>query len=103
MPENQLVIVGAGGLGRELKTWIEKIGQYQLIGFFDDNLPVDTMVDGLRVLGGLQHVNKYASKKLNLVIAIGNTEVRARLIHDLDQVPNLIFPVLIHPRAVIDD
>jgi sugar O-acyltransferase (sialic acid O-acetyltransferase NeuD family) len=104
MPEKKrLVIFGAGGLGRELKAWIEKSDQYQLIGFFDDNIPADTIIEGLRVLGGIEALGKYNTSELNVVIAIGNTESRAGLIGAIKKIPNLLFPVFIHPKAIIDD
>jgi sugar O-acyltransferase (sialic acid O-acetyltransferase NeuD family) len=101
--KKRLVIFGAGGLGRELKTWIEKSDQYYLIGFFDDTIPTDTIVDGLRVLGGIEAISRYNTGELNVVIAIGNPSSRAGLIEELRKIPNLLHPVLIHPRAIIDD
>jgi sugar O-acyltransferase (sialic acid O-acetyltransferase NeuD family) len=104
MPDKKrLVIFGAGGLGRELRTWIEKTDQYHLIGFFDDNVPADTIVDGLRVLGGINAVSKYNTEALNVVIAIGDTASRARLVVEIRKIPNVSYPVFIHPRAIIDD
>jgi sugar O-acyltransferase (sialic acid O-acetyltransferase NeuD family) len=104
MPERKrLVIFGAGGLGRELKTWVEKSDQYHLIGFFDEHVPADTIVDGLRVLGGIEAINQYNAEELNVVIAIGSPASRAGVIEELRKIPNLLYPVLIHPRAIIDD
>jgi sugar O-acyltransferase (sialic acid O-acetyltransferase NeuD family) len=103
MPEKPLAIFGAGGLGRELKTWIEKSEQYHLIGFFDDHLPVDTIVDGLPILGDIKDIHQYITKELHVVLAIGDPESRAKLMREIRKIPNLLFPILIHPRAIIDD
>ena len=104
MPEKKrLIIFGAGGLGRELKTWIENSDQYHLIGFFDDKLPSDTIVDGLRVLGGIKALSQYNTTDLNVMIAIGDPAARGKLILELRKIPKLSYPVFIHPRAVIDD
>jgi sugar O-acyltransferase (sialic acid O-acetyltransferase NeuD family) len=101
--KKQLVIFGAGGLGRELKTWIEKSDRYHLTGFFDDNIPAETIVDGLRVIGGIKMLSRYNTGGLNVVIAIGDPALRAKLIAELRKIPDLSYPVFIHPRAMIDD
>jgi sugar O-acyltransferase (sialic acid O-acetyltransferase NeuD family) len=101
--KKRLVIFGAGGLGRELKPWIEKFDQYHLIGFFDDNVPADTVVDGLRVLGGIDAIGQHNVGELNVVIAIGTPALRAVVIEEIRNIPNLSYPVFIHPRAIIDD
>ncbi len=101
--KKRLVIFGAGGLGRELKSWIEKSDLYQLIGFFDDHVPADTSIDGLPVLGGIKNLDQHNTTELNVVIAIGDPALRAKLINQLHKIPNLSYPVLIHPRAIIDD
>lgn len=103
MPEKQLAIFGAGGLGRELKSWIEKIESYRLIGFFDDHVAAGSDVGGVPVLGGVNDISRYTSKELNMVIALGIPEARAVVMNKLDTIPNLSFPVLIHPKAIIDD
>lgn len=103
MHKSQLAIFGAGGLGRELKSWIRRHELYELIGFFDDNVPARTAVDDLKILGGLNEISKFTSRDLHLIIAVGNPEIKAKLITNLNEIPDLTFPVLIHPAAVIDD
>ncbi len=103
MGKKPLAIFGAGGLGRELKSWIRRLDRYELIGFFDDHVVVNTTVADLKVLGGMAEVSKYISGDFHLVIAIGNPAIRSRLMNELATIPNIIYPVLIHPTAVIDD
>jgi sugar O-acyltransferase (sialic acid O-acetyltransferase NeuD family) len=103
MRKKRLAIFGAGGLGRELKSWIQRDERYDLIGFFDDHVAARTAVGDVKVLGGLNDINKFAASDLHLVIAVGNPQTRAKLILDLNGIPGITFPVLIHPAALIDD
>jgi sugar O-acyltransferase (sialic acid O-acetyltransferase NeuD family) len=103
MRKRQLAIFGAGGLGRELKSWIQRDEQYDLIGFFDDQIPARTAIGDVKVLGGINDINKFTSNDLHLVIAVGSPQTRAKLIADLNRIPGITFPVLIHPAALIDD
>lgn len=103
MRKKQLAIFGAGGLGRELKSWIRRLDAYEVIGFFDDHVPAKTIVSDVPVLGGLNDINKFSSRDLHLVIAIGSPEMRASVIAGLSHISNITFPILIHPNATIDD
>jgi sugar O-acyltransferase (sialic acid O-acetyltransferase NeuD family) len=51
----ELLLVGAGGLGRETAAAVRALNSlrptYTLLGFLDDDLATDTEVDGLPVLG----------------------------------------------------
>lgn len=103
MRRKQLAIFGAGGLGRELRSWIRRDERYDLIGFFDDHVPARTAVDDLKVLGGLNDIIKFTARDLHLIIAVGNPEIRAALLTSLAKIEGVTYPVLIHPSAVIDD
>ena len=62
-----LVIIGAGGFGREVKWLVERINQFSekknqgkkwnLIGFIDDGLQEGIQVEDLTVLGGRDYLN----------------------------------------------
>jgi sugar O-acyltransferase (sialic acid O-acetyltransferase NeuD family) len=103
MRKKQLAIFGAGGLGRELKSWIQRHEVYEVIGFFDDHIPSKTTIGDTKVLGGAADVSKYTERDLHIIIAVGDPKVRTKLIDTLRAIPNITFPVLIHPTAVIDD
>jgi hypothetical protein len=51
----KIVIVGAGGFGREVKMLIDQINinnrEYELLGFYDDKIPEDIIVSGYKVHG----------------------------------------------------
>jgi sugar O-acyltransferase (sialic acid O-acetyltransferase NeuD family) len=94
-----IAIVGAGGLGKEIAVLIGQINQVQkiwnLVGFFDDGLPAGSEVLSLPVLGNIDALNR---GKRNSVIAIGNPALKAAIVKRLTN-PHLKFPVLVHPSA----
>jgi sugar O-acyltransferase (sialic acid O-acetyltransferase NeuD family) len=101
MGRKQLVIYGAGGLGRELSVWIKKIPDYDLLGFVDDNLNEGSIVDGVRIIGGATSISSF--KELHVVIGVGDPESRLKIAEKLVSFPMIKFPALIHPRAIIED
>ncbi len=64
MIENHLIIIGAGGLGREVAWLVERINHqsptWNLLGFVDDNPNLHhTIVNGHPVLGGCETLAAY--------------------------------------------
>ncbi len=98
-----IAIVGAGGLGKETAVLIDQINAHtktwNIVGFFDDGIEKGSNVLSIPVLGGILELNQF-SKPLNIIIAIGNPVVKAQL---AERIINsfLIFPILIHPTALI--
>ena len=101
MSKKQLAIYGAGGLGRELRVWMGRIPDYEFIGFFDDGLPAGSVVDGCQVIGGIDSIKTF--KDLYIVIAVGDAQVRKTIASQLTSYSSLRFPVVIHPKAIIED
>ena len=72
----RIAIYGAGGLGREVAGGIQRINiggkeQWQIVGFYDDRLPVGTSVSHYgKVLGGMKELNA-VEEPLALAIAVG--------------------------------
>lgn len=98
-----IAIVGAGGLGKETAVLIGQINRYKktwnLIGFFDDGIPSGKKILSLPVLGGVNELNA-VRKPLHVIIAIGSPLVKAHIIKQINN-PNVLFPVLVHPFAVL--
>jgi sugar O-acyltransferase (sialic acid O-acetyltransferase NeuD family) len=94
-----IVIIGAGGFGREVSLLIDYINlkekKYNKIGFYDDGIPEGNHIADLRVLGNVSDLNLTTSM-LNVVIAIGNPgilrAISKRLTNKLLRYPNLIHP-----------
>jgi sugar O-acyltransferase (sialic acid O-acetyltransferase NeuD family) len=92
-----IVIIGAGGFGREVKWLIDEINevgrQWNFLGFIDDNLSKGTIVNDSIVIGDLAWLNE---QNLNVVCAIGDPNVKKRVLDQLTNSDNK-YPVLIHP------
>lgn len=95
-----LAIYGAGGLGREVACLVKRINavtpSWNLIGFFDDGLPIDATIFPFgKCLGGIKEINTYA-KPLNIVLAFGNPStiesIHKRIINPFIDFPNIIDP-----------
>ena len=103
----KIAVFGAGGFGREVAGGINRINnagedQWELVGFFDDNIARGTRVSHYgEVLGGMDSLNAI-DEPMALAIAVGNPEAR-KLIHDSITNPNIYFPNLIAPSFKILD
>jgi sugar O-acyltransferase (sialic acid O-acetyltransferase NeuD family) len=101
----ELIIVGAGGLGRETALMVQQINgsvpQWKLIGFCDDGIEKGKVVDGIPVLGGTDYLNERENETA-VAIAIADPITRKRLRNQLTN-PHLYFPKLIHPKALVGE
>lgn len=111
MDMREIAIYGAGGLGREIACLLEFINSclslpgeepWNLVGFFDDGIPVDSEVSHFgRVLGGIEELNSWSSP-LAVVLAFGTPKIReavsSRILND-----NISFPNIISPDFVVTD
>ena len=94
-----IVIIGAGGFGREVACLIHRINQvrpeWNLLGFIDENEAVGTKNPYGKVLGNLDYVNRYQDE-LSVVMGIATPEVLERISGCISNtkidVPNLIDP-----------
>src|SRR5688572_6926840 len=100
-----IVIIGAGGFGREVKVLLDDINKirptYTFKGFYDDGVEKGTLVNGFKVLGGISDLNDLSSK-IQVVVAIGAPDTKRKIIEQLKN-PNLEYPVLIHPSVICSD
>jgi len=99
----KLVIYGAGGLGREVKSMLPFAREkYELIGFLDDSISKGTLVDDVEVLGGLDWFGSMP-KSIYVVLAIGMPKIKSATYRHLENYSSLKFPVLIHSEAYLQD
>lgn len=103
---NEIVIIGAGGFGREVAWLIERINKvkknYKLLGFIDDNVKKGIQIDNYSVLGTINELKRY-EKKINVCIAIGNAKIRKKIYEKIKINQNLNFPNLIDPSVLINE
>ncbi len=96
-----IIIVGAGGLGKEIAFLIIDLPEFELVGFYDDGFEKNEKVLGEHeVLGTLQVLNEI-QKEVSIVIAFGNPKTRKKIWEYLQSNANILFPNLIHPLALL--
>lgn len=98
-----LIIIGAGGVGKETAYLIEQINQvkptWNLLGFVDDNtLMHGKYVNGFKVLGGVNCIFDFHG--IYTVCAIASFEMKKR-IFDRISMHKLKFAQVIHPSVHI--
>lgn len=96
-----IVIIGAGGVGREATWIIEEINkvneQWNLLGFVDDNSEMwGQELNGYEVLGGLNTLHSLNNKP-QVIVAIANCKVKKDIVEKLKD--NFEFATLIHPTV----
>ena len=107
MIENHLIIIGAGGLGREVAWLVERINHqsptWNLLGFVDDNPNLHHMiVNGHPVLGGCETLAAYPD--VYAVCAVGAPKVRRRIIERIKTIsPSQKFATLLDPTVEKSD
>lgn len=100
-----IVIVGAGGVGREVSLIIQQINRleptWNLIGYIDDN-PENwgNVINGYAVLGGIDSLTMMC-KDTYVIIAIANYEVKKRIVTKLNN--KFKFATIVHPKVLIHD
>ena len=96
-----IVIVGAGGFGREVAWLVEEINavspEWRLLGFLDDMAKGST-VEGYPILGPIEHVAELG-QHVHLTCAIGDSRLRKRLVDKLAE-SGRRFATLIHPSVL---
>ncbi|GAB3831893.1 acetyltransferase [Hymenobacter jeollabukensis] len=98
-----LVIVGAGGLGREVLMLVRQLNEVELrwnvLGFYDDQRPPHDRVHELPWLGTIEELNAHP-EPVFVAVAIGNSRQRAAVVARLSG-PQLHFATLVHPSVLL--
>ena len=93
-----IVIIGAGGFGKEVAWLIEQINKksptWNLLGFVDDQIEVETIINGYPVLGDIDYLN---DKAYNLICSISHSQTRQKIVFKLQKTKNK-FAKLVHPN-----
>jgi len=106
--ENDIVIYGAGGFGREVLQIIRDINSasknpiWNPVGFLVDQEYVkDDLVNGLPILGSADWLKDNCDAKI--VVALGSPSLRRRVSEKLERIAGNCFATIIHPRAWIGE
>lgn len=106
----KIVIIGAGGFGREVKWLIERVNlakeekgeerEWDFLGFVDDK-PVETIQNpDINILGNCEWLAN-CQEELNVVCAVGAAEIRKQIIQRMRHNRKLCFPNLIDPSVFL--
>ena len=98
----KIVIVGAGGMGRETAWLIEQINdvrnEWEILGFIVDDIELKgKVVNGYSILGDSNYL-KTLSEDIFVIVAIGNGKIRENIIKRIGKKK---FATLIHPNVNI--
>ena len=78
----KIVIIGAGGFGREVKMLIDQINynekQYDFIGFYDDNIEKGSLINGFKVIGSINELLQ-VDHNLDVVISIADPTIKKKI------------------------
>ncbi len=94
----KLIIIAAGGLGREAAAVVDRSSQWELLGFLDDEPAlVGTEVCGRPVLGGIAAAQEHPT--VSLLVCAGRGQSRQAIVTRLHElgVGNDSFATLIAP------
>lgn len=99
-----IVIIGAGGFGREVAWLIDDINQHKstwnLLGYVDDASHLrGANINGRAVIGGIDALD--GLKDISIAFGIGSPKVKSAIYNKLSDKPDLLFPNLIHPSVII--
>lgn len=99
-----IIIIGAGGFGREVAWLIEDINkineEWNIVGFVDDNSNAkDENLNGYELLGDIDWL---MSQSYYVVSAIGNPSVNKKIMDKLVTSKNK-YATLIHPSVICSD
>jgi sugar O-acyltransferase (sialic acid O-acetyltransferase NeuD family) len=106
MKKKSIVVIGAGGMAREVRWLIEDLNaaeaRYEFLGYVVTDLSRlgehDSKAD---VLGDYSWLEK--NKVDCVAIGIGTPVARLKVARELkEQLPGLEYPALVHPSAIID-
>lgn len=102
-----LVIIGAGGFGREVLWTAQSCNKtskkYNIIGFIDDDkILTNNVTHGIKVLGGTEWFSTQKTRNLHCVIAIGDSKIRQAIVEKIEKT-NVKFTTLIHPSVIHSD
>ncbi len=104
---DDIVIVGAGGFGRELAWLIECINKqqkkYVIKGFIDDFQPIGSVIySNYKVIDTIDSLISYR-KKIKVVIAFGSTQKRLDIYNKIHTNHNISFPNIIAPEVSVNE
>lgn len=97
--KNNLLIIGASTYGVVAYEIAEDMRCFGKIDFVDDERL--TTPNGIKVIGTTQDINRLASEYDNIIVAVGNSEVRLSLLERIEKETPYRIVSLISPKAYV--
>ena len=86
-------IIGAGGHSKVIIDIIRELGNYNIVGIYDDNKT--GYFSEIKIIGKISEIN---NNKDYFIIGIGNDKIRKKIAEEYNQ---LKWATLIHPKTII--
>ena len=96
---NNLLIVGASTYGVLASEIAADMGCFEKIDFIDDERKITS--NGIKVIGTIRDIHDLEVQYSNIVVAIGNSEVRVSLLKKIKEETSYRIVTLISPKAYI--
>ena len=87
-------IIGAGGHSKVIIDIIRELGNYNIVGIYDDNKT--GYFSGIKIIGKIAEIDNKKSEYF--IIGIGNDKIRKNIAEEYHQ---LKWATLIHPKTII--
>ena len=100
MAKKRLLVVGAGGHGRSVAEAAELSGQFEVVGFLDDDIPIGEVVFKSHILGNVASITNHYSVIDQAIVAIGNNAVREKITQQLTEA-GYTMATVVHPCAFV--
>lgn len=89
-----IIIIGAGGHSKVIIDIIRELGNYNIVGIYDDNKT--GYFSGIKIIGKIAEIDN--KKNEYFIIGIGNDKIRKNIAEEYNQ---LKWATLIHPKTII--
>ena len=89
-----IIIIGAGGHSKVIIDIIRELGNYSIVGIYDDNKT--GYFSGIKIIGKIAEIDN--KKNEYFIIGIGNDKIRKNIAEEYNQ---LKWATLIHPKTII--
>ena len=89
-----IIIIGAGGHSKVIIDIIRELGNYNIVGIYDDNKT--GYFSGIKIIGKIAEIDN--KKNECFIIGIGNDKIRKKIAEEYHQ---LKWATLIHPKTII--
>ncbi|NBM57127.1 transferase [Proteus sp. G2667] len=102
MYKEPIYVIGSSGHASVVCELIESLKEFYIDGIIDDFKNKGEYFLNYKIVGDISYVNELsARKKINIAIGIGESKNRKKVVDKLENKENIIFPILIHPTAII--